>query len=60
MVDPSAARAPRYFVAEELQAEPDRAARARGCALPLLSGFFVTVAIGMCEPHIALVVLGGH
>lgn len=60
MVDPSAARAPRHFIAEELQVEPDRAARARGCIRPLLFGFFVTVAIGMCVPHVAFAVLGGH
>lgn len=60
MVDPSAARAPRHFVAEELQVEPNRAGRARGCALPLLSGFFVTVSFGMCIPHVAFAILGGH
>lgn len=58
MVDPTAARAPRHFIAEELQAEPEP--HARGCAAPLLAGFLTTIAIGMCVPHVAFAVLGGH
>lgn len=60
MVDPAAARAPRHFVAEELQAEAEPAPLARGCAGPLLAGFLTTLAVGMCIPHVAFVVLGGH
>lgn len=53
-------RPPREFYAEELQAEPQRVTRSRGCTIALLSGFLTTTLIGMCIPRVALAVLGIH
>ncbi len=58
MMDPILRRPVRHLVAEELQAEATPPAP--GCARPVLAGFLATIAIGMCIPHIAFVVLGGH
>lgn len=60
MDDPTGTRAPREFVAEELQAEPQRVTRSRGCTIALLSGFLTTTLLGMCIPHVANAVLGIH
>ncbi|MDR6850158.1 hypothetical protein J2Y57_003385 [Sphingomonas sp. BE137] len=53
-------RVARYLVAEELQMEDTPAAPRAGCTLPLLAGFLSTIAIGLCVPGVAAIVMGAH
>lgn len=54
-------RPARHLVAEELHRDvAPPAPRRAGCAMPLLAGFFATIAVGMSMPGVAAIVMGAH